>query len=81
MKNNIELFSDLIQYLHNKRYYEQISMNNVINSNINYEDKLEQLSKSLDKILLIEPKIQYIQDRLNEFNNQNKEEKHESNIN
>lgn len=81
MKNNIELFSDLIQYLHNKRYYEQISINNVINSNINYEDKLEQLSKSLDKILLIEPKIQYIQDRLNEFNNQNKEEKHESNIN
>lgn len=81
MENTIELFTDLIQYLHNKRYYEQISMNNTINSNLKYEDKLEDLSKSLDKILLIESKIQYIQDRLNEINSQNQEEKHESNIN
>lgn len=74
MENTIELFTDLMQYLHNKRYYEQISMNNTINSNLKYEDKLEDLSKSLDNILLIGSKIQYIQDRLSELNNENQEE-------
>lgn len=75
MENTVELFTDLIQYLHNKRYYEQINMNNTIISNIKYENKLEELSKSLDSILLIETKILHIQDKLNELNSQHKEEK------
>lgn len=74
MENTTELFTDLIQYLHNKKYYEQINMNSLINSNVKYENKLETLSKYLDNILLIESKISYIQAILEQSNNKNNQE-------
>lgn len=75
MENTIELFTDLIQYLHNKKYYEQINMNSLINSDIiRYEDKLESLSKSLDNILLIESKISYTENLIDQANNKNNQE-------
>lgn len=66
---NLTLYSDLVQYLQNKRYYAQIDFHNLTqekNMNSIYENKLESLSQSLTQIFQLNEKIDYINNIINE---------------
>lgn len=70
MMDTETVFADLLQYIHNRRYYQQMNINSLLNdSNIEYEQKLEKLSQAIGEIALCETKITIIQDKLNQLNN------------